>query len=262
MEDKVTNDKIKIKFITNRKLSQMPLEKKVEKVLERFSDDENNEIESIVLREKDLSLEEYRELYFKVREVTRKYKIKLFIHSFFELLPEVYRENQKEALLHLPYPKFLEIMDCDKENDFCPSQSKKIITSKMINMEDEYKNEIENGAKMEDEGDKIYNFFSQIGVSVHSVREGQNVEEILSKKLSAKANLPRAYVTISNIFETQCKKGKKGTGLGIIEDLQSQLKTVKIYPLGGIDFDKVILFEKLLSEKKIDGLGMMSCLIK
>ena len=65
--------------------------------------------------------------------------------------------------------------------------------------------------------------YKRIGVSIHSLDEAKEVE-----------NLGASYVVAGHIFETDCKKGLEPRGLKFIEDLSSAL-TIPIFAIGGID---------------------------
>ncbi len=64
--------------------------------------------------------------------------------------------------------------------------------------------------------------FETIGASCHSVSDA-----LLAKKLGA------TYITASHIFETDCKKGLKGRGLGFLEEVCSKAE-LPVWALGGI----------------------------
>ena len=65
--------------------------------------------------------------------------------------------------------------------------------------------------------------YKRIGVSIHSLDEAKEVE-----------NLGANYVVAGHIFETDCKKGLEPRGLKFVEDLSSAL-TIPIFAIGGID---------------------------
>ena len=65
--------------------------------------------------------------------------------------------------------------------------------------------------------------YKRIGVSVHSLDEAKEVE-----------NLGASYVIAGHIFETDCKKGLEPRGLKFIKDLSSAL-SIPIFAIGGID---------------------------
>ena len=65
--------------------------------------------------------------------------------------------------------------------------------------------------------------YKRIGVSIHSLDEAKEVE-----------NLGASYVIAGHIFETDCKKGLEPRGLKFIEDLSSAL-SIPIFAIGGID---------------------------
>ena len=71
--------------------------------------------------------------------------------------------------------------------------------------------------------EKLIKKYKRIGVSIHSLEEAKDVE-----------NLGASYVVAGHIFETDCKKGLKPRGLKFVEDLSSAL-TIPIFAIGGID---------------------------
>ena len=68
--------------------------------------------------------------------------------------------------------------------------------------------------------------YKRIGVSVHSLEEAKEVE-----------NLGASYLVAGHIFETDCKKGLEPRGLKFVEDLSSTL-SIPIFAIGGIDEKK------------------------
>lgn len=97
---------IRLKIITNRKICRIPLEKQIEKIIEKkllkgFL------VDSIVLREKDLSPEEYEKLYSDVLKTASYYEIKLFAHKNWN--SKVCMEGGK---IHLSYNAFKNIVSC------------------------------------------------------------------------------------------------------------------------------------------------------
>ena len=64
--------------------------------------------------------------------------------------------------------------------------------------------------------------YSIIGSSVHSVSEAQEAQ-----------SLGAAYLTAGHIFETDCKAGLPGRGVGFLSEVCSSV-TVPVYAIGGI----------------------------
>ena len=71
--------------------------------------------------------------------------------------------------------------------------------------------------------EKLIKKYKRIGISIHSIDEGKEVE-----------SLGATYVVAGHIFETDCKKGLKPRGLNFIEELSSIL-TIPIFAIGGIN---------------------------
>lgn len=86
------------------------------------------------------------------------------------------------------------------------------------------------------------NFFTAVGVSVHSVEEAKEAE-------SKGAN----YVTAGHIFETDCKKGLAPRGLDFLHEVCESVK-IPVYAIGGINPQNI----KLVAEAGAGGACIMS----
>lgn len=94
---------IRLKVITNRKLCRYNLEETVVNIIDRFSNSETFVIDSIVLREKDLSYDDYISLYRKIKKITCNHGIKLFAHNFYD------DEIIDDGYIHFSMDRFREI---------------------------------------------------------------------------------------------------------------------------------------------------------
>ena len=94
--------------------------------------------------------------------------------------------------------------------------------------------------------EKLIKKYKRIGVSIHSLEEAKEVE-----------NLGATYVVAGHIFETDCKKGLKPRGLNFIEELSSIL-TIPIFAIGGINEEN----SNLVLNSGAFGVCMMSSLMK
>ena len=88
--------------------------------------------------------------------------------------------------------------------------------------------------------------YKKIGVSIHSVDEAKEVE-----------NLGATYVVAGHIFETDCKKDLEPRGLNFIKELSSIL-TIPIFAIGGINEEN----SNLVLNSGAFGVCMMSSLMK
>ena len=88
--------------------------------------------------------------------------------------------------------------------------------------------------------------YKKIGVSIHSVDEAKEVE-----------NLGATYVVAGHIFKTDCKKGLEPRGLNFIKELSSIL-TIQIFAIGGINEEN----SNLVLNSGAFGVCMMSSLMK
>ncbi|MCR5632155.1 MAG: thiamine phosphate synthase [Eubacterium sp.] len=144
---------------------------------------------AIVLREKELSLEGYRELAGKVSKMCREVEgSRLIIHNFYELILEDETDLANElSYLHMPLWKLEELYN---------------------NQPDEY-------ARLREK-------LVGLGASCHSVEDAK-----LAEKLGC------TYIIAGHIYNTDCKKGLEGRGLGFLRDVVEAV-SIPVYAIGGI----------------------------
>ena len=144
---------------------------------------------AIVLREKDLSLEEYRELAGKVSKMCREVEgSRLIIHNFYELILEDETDLANElSYLHMPLWKLEEL----------------------------YNNQPDEFARLREK-------LVGLGASCHSVEDAK-----LAEKLGC------TYIIAGHIYNTDCKKGLEGRGLGFLRDVVEAV-SIPVYAIGGI----------------------------
>ena len=179
-------DKIKLNIISNRKLCENEnLEKQIEKIFSAY--------------EKKMILENFEIVSLTLREKD------LNKNEYLKLIEEIYPICQKykiNLILHQNYD---------------------------LNLDDKYKIEgihlsydifksLNENIKAE-----LIKKYKRIGVSIHSLDEAKEVE-----------NLGASYVVAGHIFKTDCKKGLEPRGLKFVKDLSSIL-TIPIFAIGGID---------------------------
>jgi len=179
-------NKIKLNIISNRKLCENgDLEKQIEKI---FSD-----------YEKKIILENFEIVSLTLREKD------LNKNEYLKLIEEIYPICQKykiNLILHQNYD-----LNLDEKYDI-----------EGIHLSYSIFKSLNQNIKAE-----LIKKYKRIGVSIHSLDEAKEVE-----------NLGASYLVAGHIFETDCKKGLKPRGLKFIEDLSSTL-TIPIFAIGGID---------------------------
>ena len=179
-------DKIKLNIISNRKLCENEnLEKQIEKIFSAYE-------KKIILKNFDIVALTLRE-----KDLDK--------NEYLKLIEEIYPICQKykiNLILHQNYDLNLD----DKYNIEGIHLSYNIFKSLNENIKAE-----------------LIKKYKRIGVSVHSLNEAKEVE-----------NLGASYVIAGHIFETDCKKGLEPRGLKFIEDLSSAL-SIPIFAIGGID---------------------------
>lgn len=179
-------NKIKLNIISNRKLCENEnLEKQIEKIFSAYK--------------RKIILENFEIVSLTLREKD------LNENEYLKLIEEIYPICQKykiNLILHQNYD---------------------------LNLDDKYKIEgihlsydifksLNENIKAE-----LIKKYKRIGVSIHSLDEAKEVE-----------NLEASYIVAGHIFETDCKKGLEPRGLKFVEELSSIL-TIPIFAIGGID---------------------------
>ena len=182
-------NKIKLNIISNRKLCENEnLEKQIEKIFSAYE-------RKIILKNFEIVALTLREKDFNKNE-------------YLKLIEEIYPICQKykiNLILHQNYDLNLD----DKYKIDGIHLSYNIFKSLNENIKAE-----------------LIKKYKRIGVSVHSLEEAKEVE-----------NLGASYLVAGHIFETDCKKGLEPRGLKFIEDLSSAL-SIPIFAIGGIDEKK------------------------
>lgn len=166
-------------LITNRHLCDK------ERYFEVMCEAALNGVENIIIREKDLSDDELKILFNKLKYNLNKNSIKgnLIINSNIKIFEEVNADG-----IHLPFKIFKQILERKYKFD-----DKKIL-----------------------------------GISIHSIDEIIYLEKIIRDK-----KIKIDYITLSHIYETDCKKNLKPKGLKILKEAK-KITNIKIVALGGI----------------------------
>ena len=179
-------NRIKLNIITNRKLCENEnLEKQIKKIFSAY--------------EKKIILKNFEIVALTLREKD------LDKNKYLNLVKKIYPICKKygiDLILHQNYDLNLD----EKYNIEGIHLSYEIFKSLNKNIRE-----------------KLIKKYKRIGVSIHSLEEAKDVE-----------NLGATYVVAGHIFETDCKKGLEPRGLNFIKELSSIL-TIPIFAIGGID---------------------------
>ena len=171
--------------VTNKSIC----EKSGEAFLERIRKVAEARPLAIILREKDLSLEEYRELAGEVSKICKQVEgSRLIIHNFYEIILENGIDKNGSVneftSLHMPLWKLEEL----------------------------YKNQPGVYAELRSK-------LLHLGASCHSVEDAK-----LAEKLGC------TYIIAGHIYNTDCKKGLEGRGLGFLRDVVESV-TIPIFAI-------------------------------
>ena len=202
-------DKIKLSIISNRKLCENEnLEKQIKKIFSAY--------------EKKIILKNFEIVALTLREKD------LDKNKYLNLVKKIYPICKKygiDLILHQNYDLNLD----EKYNIEGIHLSYEIFKSLNKNIRE-----------------KLIKKYKRIGVSIHSLEEAKDVE-----------NLGATYVVAGHIFETDCKKGLEPRGLNFIKELSSIL-TIPIFAIGGINEEN----SNLVLNSGAFGVCMMSSLMK
>ena len=177
----VNNQDFKIIAVSNRKLCNRPFLEQIERVCKIHP-------EAVILREKDLTEEEYGTLAKEVMNICSRYQVSCILHNFWKTALELGCTS-----VHLPLPILQKITDEEKKK------------------------------------------FTKIGISIHSVEEAKEAEQ-----------LGASYLTAGHIYATDCKRGLPPRGLGFLKEVCREV-SIPVYGIGGIKFDEEQWNEKMWS---------------
>ena len=202
-------NKIKLNIITNRKLCENEnLERQIEKIFSAY--------------EKKIILKKFEIVTLTLREKD------LDKNEYLNLVKKIYpicKKYRIDLILHQNYD-----LNLDKKYKIGGFHlSYEIFKSLNKNIRE-----------------KLIKKYKRIGVSIHSLEEAKDVE-----------NLGATYVVAGHIFETDCKKGLEPRGLNFIKELSSIL-TIPIFAIGGINEEN----SNLVLNSGAFGVCMMSSLMK
>ena len=202
-------NKIKLNIISNRKLCENEnLEKQIEKIFSAY--------------EKKIILKNFEIVALTLREKD------LDKNEYLNLVEKIYPICKKygiDLILHQNYDLNLD----EKYNIEGIHLSYEIFKSLNKNIRE-----------------KLIKKYKRIGVSIHSLDEGKEVEI-----------LGATYVVAGHIFETDCKKDLKPRGLIFIKQLSSTL-TIPIFAIGGINQEN----SNLVIDSGAFSVCMMSSMMK
>ena len=202
-------NKIKLNIITNRKLCENEnLEKQIEKIFSAYK--------------RKIILEDFEIVALTLREKD------LDKNEYLNLVKKIYPICEKyriDLILHQNYD-----LNLDKKYKIEGLHlSYEIFKSLNKNIREE-----------------LIRKYKKIGVSIHSVDEAKEVE-----------NLGATYVVAGHIFKTDCKKGLEPRGLNFIKEL-SFILTIPIFAIGGINKEN----SNLVLNSGAFGVCMMSSLME
>ncbi|MCL4584671.1 MULTISPECIES: thiamine phosphate synthase [Fusobacterium] len=202
-------NKIKLNIISNRKLCENEnLEKQIEKIFSAY--------------QRKIILENFEIVSLTLREKD------LNKNKYLKLVEKIYPICQKyriDLILHQNYDLRLD----NKYNIKGLHLSYNTFKSLNKNIREE-----------------LIRKYKKIGVSIHSVDEAKEVE-----------NLGANYVVAGHIFKTDCKKDLEPRGLKFIQEL-SLILTIPIFAIGGINQEN----SHLVINSGAFGICMMSSLMK
>ncbi len=219
--------------VTNRKLCREDFFEHMESVAQAL----HGRSGGIILREKDLSEEEYRELAGKIMKICGKYGVRCILHNFADTAAALGAQA-----IHLPLPvlrrmhgsasaenRERSVPACNAMDAASAENGEEPVRSS--GMTDDAANVISakngfdshQGTDPEADARSILSRFRIIGASCHSVEDA----------LEAQA-LGCTYITAGHIFATDCKKGVPPRGLAFLREVCRSV-SIPVYAIGGIN---------------------------
>ena len=186
-------DKCDIICVTNRHLCKGDYR-------ERLTELAKAHPKAIILREKDMSEEEYGELAAWFIPVCREAGTKLFLHYFYRVAMEL-----KPDGLHLPLHVLEELCSGNGFDRTGNLQRRENLRRRL----------------QEELG------VSELGASCHSVEDAVRAEQ-----------LGCTYILAGHIYDTDCKKGLPGRGLEFLREVTEEI-TFPVYAIGGIEPENI-----------------------
>ena len=183
---------------------------------------------AIILREKDLPLADYRELAKEVLKICQKVEgSRLIIHNFYEIFLETGIDNKLE-----PENKLKGDINLAKELSY--------LHMPLWKLEELYKNQPDEYTRLRDK-------LAHLGASCHSMEDAK-----LAEKLGC------TYIIAGHIYNTDCKKGLEGRGLGFLRDVVEAV-SIPVYAIGGISPENISLVRNCGAAGACVMSGFMRC---
>ena len=191
-------------------------------------------VKAVILREKDLSPEDYAGMAERVLRICEEEGTVCILHTF-------WREAEKLGCgnLHLPLPVLEEMRQEERrlsgtrqeevqlsvsEN---PIKEKEISISGAENPADAEKRMFFSEAEAGNRTGSLQNCWKILGCSAHSLEQAARAQE-----------LGATYLTAGHIFATGCKPGVPPRGLDFLREI-CENAAVPVYAIGGIDEDNM-----------------------
>ncbi len=153
---------------------------------------------AFILREKEISSQEYCNLVEEIAPICAKNALPLFLNADIELTLELAQKHR--CHIHTTFANY---------QDFILKKT-------------------------------VFNNI-KLGVSIHSREEADYVLE-----KNATNELAPSHVLVGHIFDTDCKKGKEGRGLGFLEEIVHIFahSPIKVIAIGGINQERASIIRK------------------
>lgn len=196
---------------------------------------------AIILREKHLSVEEYRDLCKEVKRICDYHQVELFVHTYIDVANELGIPN-----IHLPFETF--------------EKNRERLLSRLLSMQYCFKtisiscHKLSEVEFLSNLSEKLRS--SEIQEMPESMNHSMKYSEI--QEMSEGMNHSGIQIVLGNIFETDCKKGLAGKGLDFLSEACKKAVNVPVYAIGGINTQNI----KAVLDAGASGGCMMSGFMK
>ncbi len=183
--------------VTNRRLSAGDYFERIARIASSGAD-------AVIVREKDLTEEEYRELAGRVMKICAEHGTECILHTFADAASQLGCRK-----IHLPLHMLREMRGgADHEASDAAFALKS------------------------ETHDSLHGRFDTVGVSVHSLTEAEEA-----------VRLGADYITAGHIFVTDCKKGAEPRGTDFLAEIVSSVP-VPVFGIGGINGHNIGLIKE------------------
>ncbi|MCD8120393.1 MAG: thiamine phosphate synthase [Lachnospiraceae bacterium] len=193
--------------VTNRKLCQDDFLLRLDRIAAQHP-------YAVILREKDLSEDEYEELAAKCLAICKSHGVPMQVHNWVDVARRIGCDG-----IHLSFRTFMEYVKKDGESSGPCGFSDAVRGERIAACRE---NDALRYQESQKNSENVFSGFNRIGVSLHSAEEA-----------GALQGTPATYIQAGHIFATDCKRGVPPRGLNFLREV-CRATDLPVFAIGGI----------------------------